>query len=83
LSGDEVIIWEIITGGFEKVASYFVKIATTCTEHVMFESSRLRQFKPPEGGFCIERRRSNNLGDYYGRIRKGCQLFCKNSDNLY
>ena len=42
LSGDEVIIWEIITGGFETVASYFVKIATTCTEHVMFESSPLR-----------------------------------------
>jgi len=46
LSGDEVIIWEIITGGFEKVASYFVKIATTCTEHVMFESSRLRSKYP-------------------------------------
>jgi hypothetical protein len=22
----------------EKVASYFIKIATTCTEHVMFDS---------------------------------------------
>ncbi len=30
--------------GFEKVASYSVRIATTCTEHVMFKS---RLVTPP------------------------------------
>ena len=29
-------------GGFEEVASYFEKIATTCTETVSFESCLLR-----------------------------------------
>jgi hypothetical protein len=54
LSGDEVIIWEIITRGFEKVASYFEKIATTCTELVEFESSRLREYKKaPFGAFFV------------------------------
>jgi hypothetical protein len=32
-------------GGFEKVASYFGKIATTCTETVSFESLPLRNKK--------------------------------------
>jgi len=37
--------------GFEKVASYFEKIATTCTEHVMFKSSRRHQKTALKGGF--------------------------------
>jgi hypothetical protein len=29
----------VLVSGFEEVASYFVKIATTCTETVSFKSS--------------------------------------------
>jgi hypothetical protein len=55
LSGNEVIIWEIITQGFEKVASYFEKIATTCTDPVRIETPLVSAHtkKAPNGCFFV------------------------------
>jgi len=37
-AADQVTVWENVAGDSKKVDSYFAKVATTCTEHVMFES---------------------------------------------